>query len=69
MPGTDQPFDPATFDPAAYGRFAARDYDELYAELDPSTAVEALADLAAGGPVVEFGIGTEIGRASCRERV
>jgi hypothetical protein len=25
MPGTDQPFDPAAFDPAAYGRTAARD--------------------------------------------
>ncbi len=58
LPGTDQPYDAATFDPAAYGRFAARDYDELYAGLDPSAAVDTLADLAAGGPVVEFGIGT-----------
>ena len=58
MPGTDQPFDPATFDAAAYGRFAARDYDDLHAELDSSTAAETLTDLADGGPVVEFGIGT-----------
>lgn len=58
MPGTDQPFGPAAFDAAAYGRSAARDYDELYAGLDPAAAVETLAELAAGGPVVEFGIGT-----------
>jgi SAM-dependent methyltransferase len=58
MPGTDQPFDPAAFDAAAYGRTAARDYDELHAGLDPSAAVETLTDLAASGPVVEFGIGT-----------
>jgi SAM-dependent methyltransferase len=58
LPGTDQPFDLNSFDAAAYGRFAAHDYDELYAELDPSAAVETLAELADGGPVVEFGIGT-----------
>jgi SAM-dependent methyltransferase len=58
MSGTDHPFGPAAFDAAAYGRSAARDYDELYAGLDPSAAVDTLADLAAGGPVVEFGIGT-----------
>jgi SAM-dependent methyltransferase len=58
LPGTDQPSDATTFDAAAYGRSAAHDYDELYAELDPSTAAETLADLADGGPVVEFGIGT-----------
>jgi SAM-dependent methyltransferase len=58
VPGTDQPFDAATFDPAAYGRFAARDYDELHTGLDPSAAADTLADLADGGPVVEFGIGT-----------
>lgn len=52
-PGPDQ-----AFDPAAYGRQAAPGYDELHAELDPSAAVETLADLAGGGPVVEFGIGT-----------
>jgi SAM-dependent methyltransferase len=46
------------FDPAEYGRSAARDYDKLHAGLDPSAAVETLAGLAGGGPVVEFGIGT-----------
>jgi len=50
--------DASSFDAAAYGRFAARDYDELYAGLDPASAVDVLADLADGGPVVEFGIGT-----------
>ena len=58
MPGTDQPFDAATFDPAEYGRYAAAGYDELHAGLDPSAAVETLASLAGGGPVVESGIGT-----------
>lgn len=58
MSGTEHPFGPAGFDAAAYGRSAARDYDALYAGLDPSAAVETLADLASGGPVVEFGIGT-----------
>lgn len=58
MPGTDQPFDAASFDPAQYGRSAAADYDRLYAGLDTSDAAGTLAQLAAGGPVVEFGIGT-----------
>jgi SAM-dependent methyltransferase len=49
---------PPAFDAAEYGRSAARDYDELHAGLDPSAAVETLAGLAGGGPVVEFGIGT-----------
>ncbi len=57
-PRPDQPFDPASFDPAEYGRQAAPGYDELHTALDPSAAVETLADLAGGGPVVEFGIGT-----------
>jgi SAM-dependent methyltransferase len=52
-PGPDH-----SFDPAEYGRQAAPGYDELHAELDPSAAVETLADLAGGGPVLEFGIGT-----------
>lgn len=46
------------FDPAAYGRSTADDYDEIYAELDPTAAVALLTELAGGGPVVEFGIGT-----------
>jgi SAM-dependent methyltransferase len=58
MSGLEQPFDQAAFDAAAYGRVAAADYDRLYAELNPMAAVETLADLAAGGRVVEFGIGT-----------
>jgi SAM-dependent methyltransferase len=58
MPGPGQPFDAASFDPAEYGRYAAGGYDELHAGLDTSAAVEILADLAGGGPVVEFGIGT-----------
>ena len=48
----------AAFDAAAYGRSAAGDYDALHAGLDPAPAVRALADLAAGQPVLEFGIGT-----------
>jgi SAM-dependent methyltransferase len=57
-PGPGQLFDPASFDPAEYGRQAASGYDDLHAELDPSAAVETLAELAGGGPVVEFGIGS-----------
>lgn len=48
----------ASFDAAEYGRFAARDYDKLHAGLDPTAAVDTLAGLADGGPVVEFGIGS-----------
>jgi SAM-dependent methyltransferase len=58
LPGAGEPFDPSAFDPAAYGRWAAQGYDTLHAALDPSAAVETLAELAAGQPVVEFGIGT-----------
>jgi SAM-dependent methyltransferase len=58
VPQEGHPFNPASFDPAAYGRFAARDYDELYSDLDPVPAVDTLAELAAGDAVVEFGIGT-----------
>ena len=46
------------FDPSAYGRARSSDYDDLYAELDPTTAVDLLADLAGDGPVLELGIGT-----------
>jgi SAM-dependent methyltransferase len=51
-------FDPSTFDAGAYGRATARDYDTLHASLDPAAAVRTLTELAAGLPVVEFGIGT-----------
>ena len=58
QPGSDTPFDPAS-----YGRFAAQDYDDLYAELDPEGAVEVLTDLAnvvyanqpSGAPVTDAG--------------
>jgi SAM-dependent methyltransferase len=47
------------YGPATYGDRIADTYDELYAEtLDTDRAVEALADLAAGGPVLELAVGT-----------
>lgn len=46
------------FDPAAYGRFAADDYDRLVENLDPGPAVETLVKLAEGQAVLEFGIGS-----------
>jgi SAM-dependent methyltransferase len=48
------------FDPSAYGASGIADvYDELYAhEWDTEAAVDRLASLADGGPVLEFGIGT-----------
>jgi SAM-dependent methyltransferase len=47
-----------TFDPTAYGRATSADYDDLYAELDSTAAVDLLAALADGGPVLGLGIGT-----------
>lgn len=46
------------FDPGLYGAGIADDYDDLYADLDTSAAVDCLAGLAGAGPVLEFGIGT-----------
>ena len=46
------------FDPTAYGRATSADYDDMYAELDPTPAVDLLAELAGAGPVLELGIGT-----------
>jgi SAM-dependent methyltransferase len=47
------------FDPTAYGARIADDYDDLYADsLDTEATVERLVELAEGGPVLEFGIGT-----------
>jgi SAM-dependent methyltransferase len=47
------------YGPATYGDRIADTYDELYAEtLDTDRAVEALAELAGGGPVLELAIGT-----------
>ncbi len=58
-PVTDVPDVPAGHDPTAYGASIADDYDELYeGTLDTSSAVECLAALADGGPVLELGIGT-----------
>jgi SAM-dependent methyltransferase len=43
---------------ATYGEEWAAEYDEIHGELDPSAAVETIAELAAGGPVLELAIGT-----------
>jgi SAM-dependent methyltransferase len=46
-------------DPSAYGEELSADYDAFYARLpETDAAVERLADLAGGGAVLEFGIGT-----------
>lgn len=48
-----------SFDPSAYGRRVADGYDDSTRWLGSvEPAVAALAGLAAGGPVLEFGIGT-----------
>lgn len=46
------------YDAASYGDKIADVYDEWYAELDTSGAVDLLAELAGPGPVLELGIGT-----------
>ncbi|MEU1730847.1 class I SAM-dependent methyltransferase [Streptosporangium sp. NPDC020145] len=48
------------FDPSAYGRAVADVYDGVYGTTIPDTesAVNRLAELADGGPVLEFGVGT-----------
>ena len=48
------------FDPSAYGASGIADeYDDLYSdEWETDAAVDRLAELADGGPVLEFGIGT-----------
>jgi len=47
------------YDPAAYGRAVAEEYDSLYRTV-PETAetVAALADMSNGEPILEMGIGT-----------
>lgn len=46
-------------DPTAYGASIADEYDTLYeGVMDTQVAVDRLAQLAAGGPVLELGIGT-----------
>ncbi len=46
------------FDPGEYGSHIADDYDDVMSDLDPGPAIATLAELAAGGSVVEFGVGT-----------
>ena len=47
------------YEAETYGERIAERYDRLYADLDPTAAVETLADLAEGrGPVLELAIGT-----------
>jgi SAM-dependent methyltransferase len=49
----------ATFDPRLYGTRWADNYDEWHVgQMDDDGAVAALATLADGGPVLEFGVGT-----------
>lgn len=45
-------------DPAFYGDKWAGVYDEHHGDMDPAAAVEFLAGLAGGGPVLELAIGT-----------
>lgn len=50
-----------SFDPGEYGRHIGADYDALAASAfrtDTDATVALLAELAAGGPVLELGIGT-----------
>jgi SAM-dependent methyltransferase len=44
----------ADFDPSAYGSFI----DDVWSYVPPDDAVRAIAQIADGGPVLEFGIGT-----------
>lgn len=49
----------SNYDPAAYGEHVAADYDALYSTIpDTEQAVARLAELAAGGSLLEMGIGT-----------
>ena len=46
-------------DASEYGRHIAEDYDAIYGEIfDTEGTVERLRELADGGPVLEFGVGT-----------
>lgn len=48
-----------SYDPAAYGRAVAHDYDSLYSTVpETDEAVALLAELSEGGPILEMGIGT-----------
>ncbi len=46
------------YDAGSYGDKIADVYDEWYAQLDTSGAVDFIAELAGAGPVLELGIGT-----------
>ena len=46
------------YEPPTYGDRIADVYDEWYADLDPATAVELLAELAGDGRVLELAIGS-----------
>jgi SAM-dependent methyltransferase len=46
------------YGPETYGDRIAEIYDSLFPELDTEGAVKTLAELAAGGPVLELAIGT-----------
>lgn len=56
------------FDPSAYGRHIAADYDDVYADLPFEDTVETVAALADGGAVLEFGIGSGRVALPLRER-
>ena len=61
MSGGDRPTEDVSdgHDPTAYGASIAGDYDDLYdGLLETNAAVDRLAALAEGGPVLELGIGT-----------
>jgi SAM-dependent methyltransferase len=45
-------------DPASYGDTWAPIYDDVHTHLDPTAAVEVLAEIAGTGKVLELGIGT-----------
>jgi SAM-dependent methyltransferase len=50
---------PSGHDPTAYGASIAEEYDALYeGVMDTDVAVDRLAELASGGPVLELGVGT-----------
>lgn len=46
------------YDASTYGDRVAELYDSLYSGIDTGPAVDNLSELAAGGPVLELGIGT-----------
>src|SRR4051812_3528330 len=47
------------WDYSSYGQYYANEYDELFSDReDHEESIRRICDLAAGGPVLEFGIGT-----------